>query len=343
MFDIEFRIWWLLLLTLPSVPLVYRLFRRPMSLVQYSSLEIIEHVPKSLRGRLLWLPAALMALGTAVLIAAAAGPRTPDDQTRIRRQGIAIMMVVDRSSSMNARDLVADDRNIDRLTVVKDVFEKFVLGTGDAGKGRTDDMIGLVTFAGYADSICPLTYDHFNLVSLVRQTELADTQHEDGTAMGDGLALAVERLRQSPAKSRVCLLLTDGVNNAGVIDPLQAARLAAENNIRVYCIGTGTRGLAPYPVQDPFSGRIVLRPAEVDIDEDTLREIAKLTTGEYFRATEAETLSKIYQRIDELERTEVSQDRFLRYAEHYGILLTSGSVLVALAWILDRSVFRHVP
>ena len=344
MFDLSFRSWIVLLCGWPLIPFAYYMFQRTTSTMQYSSVEIVDHVPRSLRSRLLIIPAILMALGTAAFLISLAGPRTANKESIIRRDGIAIMMVVDRSSSMNARDLVQDDHSVDRLTVVKDVFQKFVLGdTKDAGAGRPDDLVGLVTFAGFADSICPLTYDHNNLTSLVKDLQIVTNQSEDGTAMGDGLALAVERLRKSKAKSRVAILLTDGVNNAGVIEPLKAAELAADNDVKVYAIGAGTEGRAPIPVRDPFTGRMALTAARVEIDEKTLQAVAEKTAGRYFRATDASALAEIYQQIDKLERTEVSQERYLDYDEHYQIALMVGLFLVVTSIVMDRTIFRQLP
>jgi len=228
----------------------------------------------------------LLALALVLLVVSMARPRTPQQETRVTREGIAIMMVVDQSSSMDARDMVEEDRSINRLDVTKDVFRDFVLGTDrTAGRGRPDDLIGIVTFARYADSLCPLTLDHGNLVNIVKDLEIVSQQDEDGTALGDGLGLAVERLRRSKAKSRIAILLTDGVVNAGVIDPLKAADLASQCDIKVYCIGVGTRGVAPTPGRD-FFGRTVLVPRPVEIDEATLRQIAEKTSGKYFRAVD---------------------------------------------------------
>lgn len=254
------------------------------------------------------------------------------------------MMIVDRSSSMNARDLVRDDQSLDRLSVVTGVFERFVLGDrGQTSLGRPADMIGLVTFAGYADSICPLTSDHGNLTSLVRQVEIVNSRSEDGTAIGDGLGLAVERLRQSKVQSKVAILLTDGVNNAGMIDPLKAAELAAANDIKVYCIGAGTNGIAPVPVRDPFSRRVVLRGMPVEIDEDTLRKIADTTGGQYFRATDEDALTRIYRQIDELERTKVEEIRYLNYTEHFTQFVLLGLGLASTACLLAATLFQRLP
>jgi len=264
--DIEFRDPWLLMFALAAI-IAYLLSARRSGSVQYSSLSIPDAGSASLRLRLTRLPAICLAGSVIFMSIAIAGPRTPDAETKVLREGIAIMMAVDRSSSMNARDLVKDDVSVDRLQVVKEVFEQFVIGDGSAGRGRMDDAIGLVTFAGFADSLCPLTLDHGNLVSMVRDVEIVDRESEDGTALGDGLALAVERLRESPAKSKVAILLTDGVHNAGIITPIQAAEIAEANQIRVYCIGTGTNGTAPVPAINSFTGQTVLQRMRVEIDE----------------------------------------------------------------------------
>jgi Ca-activated chloride channel family protein len=339
----EFRDPLFLLLALVA-PLVFWVASRSGSAVRYSSLKIPDSGPRAWRVRLAKLPAVLLALAVLALAVALAGPRTPDAETKVSREGIAIMMVVDRSGSMHARDLVKDDSSVDRLAVVKDVFQQFVLGGGGkAGRGRPDDPIGLVAFAGYADSLCPLTLDHGNLVSIVDDLEIVRRRDEDGTALGDGLALAVERLRHSQAKSRVVILLTDGVHNAGAIDPDQAAELAASQHIRVYCIGAGTDGLAPFPSVDPFTGRATLRPTFVEIDEQTLRDIADKTGGRYYRATDKEGLSEICAEIDQLERTKITEVRYLQYTEHYVSFVLAGLGLMAVAAVAGATVFRTLP
>jgi Ca-activated chloride channel family protein len=337
----EFRDPLFLLLALIA-PLVLRLASRSASAVRFSSLSIPDRAARSWRVRLAKLPALLIAIAALSLAVALAGPRTPDAETKVSREGIAIMAVIDRSGSMHARDLVKDDLSVDRLAVVKDVFRQFVLG-GGAGRGRPDDMIGLITFAGYADSLCPLTFDHGNLVSMVDDLEIVTRRDEDGTALGDGLALAVERIRHSKAKSKVVILLTDGVNNAGAIDPQQAAELAASQNIKVYCIGAGTDGLAPFPALDPFTGRQRLQPMYVEIDEETLRAIAEKTGGRYFRATDKDSLAGVYAEIDRLERTKINEIRYLQYTEHYGAFVIAGLSLMSIAAVASGSVFRTLP
>jgi Ca-activated chloride channel family protein len=226
---------------------------------------------------------------------------------------------------------------------VKNVFVDFVLGSDrTAGRGRPDDLVGMVVFAGFADSICPLTLDHGSLVNIVKDLEIVTRREEDGTALGDGLGLAVERLRRSKAKSRIAILLTDGVANAGVITPEKAAELAAENDIKVYCIGVGTQGVAPVPTVD-FFGRLRLIPQPVRIDEKTLRDIAEKTAGQYFRAVDKDALSRIYREIDALERTEVTEVKYLQYSEHFPYFVTSGLCLIATALVLNSSLFRRLP
>ncbi|MGH7138984.1 MAG: vWA domain-containing protein [Pirellulales bacterium] len=337
----EFRDPQLLLLILLT-PLLFITASRSASAVRFSSLNIPDRAGRSWRVRVAFLPAALSMLAVASLAVAMAGPRTPHAQTKVTREGIAIMAVIDHSGSMRARDLVKNDLNVDRLSVVKDVFREFVLG-GKTGRGRPDDSIGLIAFARYADSLCPLTLDHGNLVSMVDDLEIVNERDEDGTALGDGLALAVERLRESAAKSKVAILLTDGMNNAGAVEPGQAAELAASQKIKVYCIGAGTDGLAPAPFVDRHTGRRQLRPKHVKIDEEALQEIAEKTGGRYFRATDKDSLAGIYAVIDRLERTKISEVRYLEYTEHYKALVLAALGLMAAAAVAKGSLFRTLP
>jgi Ca-activated chloride channel homolog len=308
--------------------------------IAFPAVPLLLELPATPRSVLRRLAGVFVLVGYLCCVIALARPRSPNAPTRVEQDGIAIMMIVDRSSSMEARDLVPGDLSKNRLSVVKEVFRDFVLGTGMTGigttRGRPDDVIGLVSFAGYADSLCPLTLDHDNLVSMVDELEIA-RDDEDGTSVGDALALAVSRLKLSKAKSRVAILLTDGVNNRGVIKPAQAAEMAKELGVRVYCIGTGTNGDAPLPTVDRF-GRSVLVRAPVLIDEASLKAIALQTSGKYFRATDARTLAEVYSQIDQLEKSQVESEQYLRYSEHYEVFAGWGAVLV-LAGILSASTF----
>jgi len=348
--DFEFRDPWFLA-GLLLVPLIFAAsVRRAEAFVTYSTLQLVRELPGAWRSRLSGLPALLITAALACTVVALAGPRTGNDTSRVHREGIAIMMVVDRSSSMDARDLVPDDRNINRLDVVRTLFKQFVLGMRDDapldvevnGAGRPDDAVGLVAFSGYADGLCPLTLDHGNLANIVSDLHIVTQRSEDGTALGDGLALAVERLREHKSRSKVAILLTDGQNNAGVITPNQAAELAAEQKVKVYCIGAGTRGVAPMPAKDR-RGRTVLFQRRVDIDEKTLRKIARTTGGKYFRATDAASLAEIYHEIDQLERTEITEVRYLEYQQWYPPFVWAALSCVTIGTLLGGTLLRRLP
>jgi Ca-activated chloride channel homolog len=338
--DIELRDPWLLAFALLA-PLVYLLAARLPSVVTVSTLSHFDRAPRSLRARLAKLPALLLALATVVLSVALAGPRTGDTSSHVKREGIAIVMAVDRSGSMNARDFVAGDASVSRFDAVKNVFHDFVEG-GEAGKGRPDDLVGLVVFGTYADGVCPLTLDHANLLAILDDTEIALEATEASTALGEGLGLAVERLREHPAKSKVVILLTDGVSNAGEIDPMQAAKLAADNGIKVYTIAAGTRGMAPIPVQGP-DGREYLRRVYVDMDEETMKQIAQATGGRYFHARNKDGLVEVYREIDKLERTEITEVRYLQYREHFPVIVEAGLGLIMLAALASATFLRRLP
>ena len=338
---IELRDPLLALAALAAVP-VYLLSRRPAGRLVFSSLGLLPAGGRSLRARLSFLPAALVALAAGSLGIALAGPRIPDQTTRVKRKGIAIIMAVDCSGSMRALDLSEPERERTRLDAVKEVFHDFVAG-GRGVAGRPDDAIGIVSFARYADCRSPLTLDHRNLLLIARDLDFAAGPAEDGTALGDGLALAIERLRESRAESKVVILLTDGVQNAGETTPRQAGELARTLGVKVYAIGAGTEGFAPVRVEDPLTGRTLLRRVPVEIDEEALQEVAARTGGRYFRATDAEGLRHIYAEIDRLERTEIGETRYLEYEELYGPFAAAGASAAAIGLLLGASIFRRLP
>lgn len=335
LFGVEFRDAWYLLFALTAFP-VFFFAARGTGRIVFSSLELLPDRARSWRSALAWIPDAMLALAAVALSVALAGPRSPDRNTEIKREGIAIMMVVDTSGSMEALDLSEDDRERTRLEAVKDVFEDFVVGRNGL-PGRPNDAIGVVSFAGYADTRSPLTLDHDNLMTVLDTIQIVTQRSEDGTALGDGLALAVERLRQSEADSRVAIVLTDGVSNAGIETPLGAAELAKTQGITVHTVGAGTTGVAHIR----RGGR--LQPTRVNIDEDTLRQIAEHTGGTYFRATDNEGLRDVYGAIDRLERTVLTEQRYREYHEHYGYALGLGLLLAVLALIARGSLFRRLP
>lgn len=338
---VELREPWFLLAA-ASALIVVALARLPRGRLRFSSLSLLPAGGASWRTRLAWVPTALLALAALCLSVAIAGPRVPERSETVRRSGIAIMMVVDVSGSMRALDLSEGDDEQTRLDAVKEVFADFVRGAGELG-GRPNDAIGIVSFAGFADTRVPLTLDHDILMEVARSLEIVTSRAEDGTAIGDGLGLAVERLRQSEAESKVAILLTDGVNNAGEEDPLAAAELARTVGVKVYTIGAGTTGFAPVRVEDPFSGRPVLRQVPVEIDEATLGAIAERTGGRYFRATDADVLREVYAEIDRLERTEVTDERYRAYRDYYAHVLAVGLLLAVLAWLGRAAIWRRLP
>jgi len=333
---LELRDPWFLGIALLA-PAVYWMASRLPSVVTYSSLALLDAAPRSLRSRLAELPAILLALAVVALAVALAGPRTGDATSEVRREGIAIAMVVDRSGSMQARDFVQGDASVNRLDVVKQVFRDFV-----EKPGRAHDLIGLVSFARYADGACPLTGDHGNLLAILEQQQIVTEPSEDGTAVGEGLALAVERLRHQEVRSKVAILLTDGVSNAGDITPAQAAELAVQYGIKVYTIGAGTTGWAPVPVRMP-GGAVALRRAFVEIDEDTLREIAERTGARYFHARDADALSEVIGEIDRMERSEITEVRYLEYEHHHAGFVVFAIVLVTTASLLAGTWLRRLP
>ncbi len=323
-------------------PLVFIEVNRRSASVTFSSLSLVADGRRSLRERLVWLPAALLAVATLALAVALAGPRTGNAVSQVEREGIAIAVVVDRSGSMEARDFVRGDTSTSRLDVVKRIFRDFVKGGGNFGDGRPDDLIGIVAFARYADGLSPLTLDHGSAVAILDDIKTPEDPSEDGTAVGDGLALAVERLRRQQTASKVAILLTDGVNNAGDIEPREAAELAARFGIRVYTIGAGYNGFAPFPVRRA-DGRVSLQRVPVEIDEVTLRQIAEKTGGRYFHATDEAGLREVVAEIGQLERSKVAELRYLEYEHHYRSFVAAALAATALSWLLASSWLRRLP
>ena len=281
------------------------------------------------RAWLPWFPPLLRALALVAWIIAAAGPRLPGGPATIRRDGIAIVIAVDVSSSMLAEDFAP----VNRLEVAKRQAASFI-------RGRDADRIGLVAFAGEALTQVPVTLDYAVLEQAVMGLRVGTL--EDGTAIGSGLATAVNRLRRVPSKSKVVLLLTDGVNNRGAIDPRTAADAAAAYGIKVYTVGVGTQGEARIPTGRGLSGfRYEMLP--VEIDEELLREIAAKTGGRYFRATDTESLTRILQQIDQLERTRVEARQYRAADESPTPFLLGGLGCLAVALLLGATIVRRAP
>ena len=302
--------------------------RRQVGTLKYSSLTLIKRADRRHSGRHLYALVGLRNLALIALIVAFARPQTGVTAENVTTDGIDIVMALDLSTSMLAEDLEPN-----RIEAAKQVATDFV-------RGRRNDRIGLVVFAGNAFTQAPLTLD-YRMVSTVL-SELETGIIEDGTAIGMGLATAVKRLQDSDASSKVIVLLTDGRNNRGEIDPLTAAQMAQALDIRIYAIGAGTQGVARVPVNDPLFGRRYAQ-MRVDIDETTLQETAALTGGRYFRATDRESLEQIYAEIDELETTEIEVEQFTRYGELFHIPLLLGLTLLLMEVCLARTVMRKIP
>lgn len=295
--------------------------------VMYSSLKIVNNIPKDWKEKLRHLPVILRSLAIAALIIALARPQTFSSGQNIYAEGIDIVMDLDISGSMLAEDLKPN-----RLEAAKNVIRNFI-------KERTSDRIGLVIFSRDAFTQCPLTIDYNVLTNLLNQVKTG--MIEDGTAIGNAIADGVNRLRNSKAKSKVIILLTDGMNNAGEVDPLSAAQIAKTFGIRIYTVGVGTRGEAPYPVQTPFGTRTQMVP--VNIDEGMLQKIAAETGGQYFRATSTRALKEIYKKIDKLEKTKIEVTSYRNAKEMFGGWLSLGLILLLLDVGLSRSLFRPIP
>jgi len=261
------------------------------------------------------------------LILALARPQSSNSWQNVTTEGIDIVIALDISTSMLAMDFSPN-----RLEAAKDVATQFI-------SGRPTDKIGLVVFAGESFTQCPLTTDHATVINLFKSIESG--MIEDGTAIGNGLATAVSRLKESNAISKVIILLTDGENNRGEIAPVTAAELAKTFGIRVYTVGVGTIGTAPYPMQTPFG--IQVRDVEVKIDEEILGKIAATTDGKYFRATNNTKLAEIYKEIDKLEKSKIDVKEFSKKEEEYLKYALAGAFLLIIALFLKTTIFRNIP
>ena len=319
----------LLLLLLPALVWWHvRLGERTLGAVRYSAVDRLVRADRRRTGRWRHVPFGLRLLALALLLVAFARPQTGVTAENVATDGIDIVLVLDLSSSMLAEDLEPN-----RIGAARQVAADFV-------RGRLNDRIGLVVFAGEAFTQAPLTLDHRVVTTLIEELEVGVI--EDGTAIGMGLATAVKRLGDSSAESKVIVLLTDGQNNRGSIDPATAAQMAQALGVRIYAVGAGTRGSAQVPVDDPLFGRRTVS-MQVDIDDEALEEVASLTGGRYFRATDRESLERVYEEIDALETTEIEMTSFTRYGELFHLPLAAGLGLLLLEVALGRTVLRRLP
>ena len=323
----------LVLIPIGILLLLFAKKKRKSPGIRFSSDEFVRAIKPSWKVSLSRKLVFLRILGVCLLVAALARPQSSIEEINIQTEGIDIVLAIDCSTSMLAEDFEVNGKRINRLDIAKDVVSDFI-------KGRKHDRIGMVAFAGRAYTICPLTLDYGWLLQNLDRVKIG--MMEDGTAIGSGLSSSLNRLKDTKAKSKVIILLTDGVNNAGKISPLTAAEAAKALGIKVYTIGAGTKGLAPYPMKDGF-GNVVYQPVKIEIDEKTLKKIASETDGRYYRATDTESLRKIYREINKLEKTPIEEKGYLEYEELFPYFLMAGLVLLLLEIILNNSILRRIP
>jgi Ca-activated chloride channel homolog len=325
---------WLLLLLLivPVLAWLKGRIGRPQAFL-YSSVGLVKNIvglTRSSVGRILL---RMRWLALILLLAALARPRLGEGHAKVRASGIDIVVALDLSGSMAAEDFELKGQPVNRLVIAKDVLQQFV-------RKRESDRIGLVAFAGRAYIATPLTLDHYFLLQNLDRLNLGSL--EDGTAIGSAISAAVNRLRDIQAKSRIVVLMTDGQNNAGKVPPITAAEAAQALNIRIYTIGVGKRGIARVPYVNVFGQKGYI-DQKVDIDEDMLTKVAQMTAGKYFRAENSAALRKIYDEIDQLEKTEVEINKYQRFRELFPFFVLSGFALLLLEVILSNTVWRRLP
>ncbi|MCX7726668.1 MAG: VWA domain-containing protein [Chitinispirillaceae bacterium] len=326
-----------LLLLLFWIPMVYIYIKREKGwkpTIRFSDLEPIKKVPVSFFVKTRHIVFILRIIGFGLLVVALARPQKGQSSEEIQTEGVDIMLVLDISESMQALDFQPENR----LAVAKKTIKEFI-------HKRNSDRIGLVIFAARSYTKCPLTLDYNVLDQFLDEITFTDFSYQ--TAIGTAIATAANRLKDSNAKSKVMILLTDGANNAGEISPLTAAKAAAELGIKIYTIGVGKEGKVPMPVllQDPFTGRIIkqVQMVESDLDEKTLREVADVTKAYYFRADSPEKLAEVYAQIDKMEKTEIKTKIYTSYEEKFYPWLWIGFLLILLEQILTNTRYRRIP
>lgn len=321
---------WLFLIVVPLF--IFDLFKLHLIKFPISSSKLFSQNQKSWRQRFEFLPPLLRFLALSLIVIALARPQWGREYSQVDGDGIDIILALDTSESMRALDMELNGHESDRLEVVKSVVDNFI-------SGRQYDRIGMVVFGEHAYTQCPLTLDYDVLRGYLKMIQIGIAG--DATAIGNALATSIKRLEKSTAKSRIIILLTDGRSNAGQITPKSAAELAKEKGIKVYTISIGTRGPVPYPQQGFFGMR--KGSVNLDTDEDTLREIAKITGAKFFQAGTREALSEIYASIDQMEKTRVEMSKFSEYQEMYFGYLTLAVLFLILAWALQSTIFLRLP
>lgn len=346
--------WVFLLLFFVPLAVVFYYRRKGWGSLHFSTTAHVKRLKRSLKQKFIILPQILRVLTLVFLAIAIARPQEGKEQVKEISKGVAIEMVVDRSGSMGA-EMEFEGERLNRLEVVKRVFEEFISGKGGDLPGRPNDLIGMISFARFADTVCPLTLGHGALSQFLESVRLVKRRNEDGTAIGDAIALAAARLRTAEEtiarqtkeskdkyeiKSKIIILLTDGQNNAGQRSPSVAAELAREWGIKIYAIGVGgSEGLVR---QHGLLGSFLVRMGQ-GVDEDTLRSIAKTTGGMFRMAEDVETLRAIYREIDEMERSEVESLRYMDYRELFQQFLYLAMLFLIAEVTLSCTLFRKIP
>jgi len=327
---------WLLLLLIAIPALIFlRYRRRRKSTLMFSDGRVLARLPASLAVLAQPVLPLLYAAGLSLLICALARPQRGLEESVLRTEAVDIVLLVDVSTSMLAEDFSAAGERLNRLQAAKKVMERFIAK-------RTNDRIGMVAFAALPYSVAPLTLDHDWLIERMHVEGFKPGMVEDGTAIGTAIGSAVNRLRESEAKSKVVILLTDGVNNAGAVSPENAAQAAKALDIKVYTVGAGTSGWVRMPVDDPVFGRRYVRQRS-NIDEATLKRIADITGAEYFRAGDFDALERVYAQIDEMEKTEIEVEQFTRFEEAFALFLAWGIACLALEKLLSLTRLGRLP
>jgi Ca-activated chloride channel homolog len=324
--------WFWLFALLPLI-MVWRGRRGPIAAIEYSDVGLARDVARRSRSRIgnwVWL---FPLLAGALMIVGLARPQRGHSRTEVTANGIDIVLGLDVSGSMQALDFLVDGQRVNRIEVVKSVVGKFI-------EERPNDRIGLIAFAAYPYLVSPMTLDHDWLQQNLERVSIG--AGDDGTAIGSAIAAGVNRLRTTPAKSKVFILLTDGMNNTGKISPLAAAEAAKALGVKVYTIGVGVRGKAPIPVRDE-AGNLHLIMAKVDVDEKTLQTIADETGGKFYRATDTDSLEKIYEQINRLEKTAQTVQKFERYEELYPYALIPALAILGFGLFLQHTRYRRLP
>ena len=323
---------WLLLFFLMVPYLTIRGKGKLQATISYSSIDTLQAIRSARVEILSILPLVLRMIAISLLVLALARPQEGHKSTEILSVGVDIMLALDTSGSMQALDFIKDEKRDTRLAMVKDVVSQFI-------ENRPNDRMGMVVFGSEAYTQCPLTLDQGILQSFLSKLDIG--MAGDSTAIGSAIGIAVKRLKDLESKSKVIILLTDGRNNAGNLPPLQAAQTAKAFGIKIHTIPVGTYGKAPFLVNSIFGQRYVYQ--QVDIDEDTLKKISDLTGGQYFRATNLESLKAIYKQIDEMEKSEVKVIDHSEYTELFYYFLIPGILLLLLEIALSNTVLRRIP